>query len=149
MSQILDETAEFDVLTLPPPAMPRRPGVVVAARTPLMRIYLKVCLEQAGFDVWAVASGVEVFETCLHHQEVDVLLVEADLPGLPPPVFYDRFRGFFPGLSCCFFAAAPGGHNTDEVRVMGATVISGRLPWSRSPTSCGRRSSRSSRSSSR
>jgi len=89
-----------------------------------MRISLNAFLEQAGFNVWVVGSGREVFEVYLDHQkEVDILMLEADLPDLSAPEFYERFRRVFPAVPCCFFAAAPGGHNTSEVRTMGAAVV--------------------------
>lgn len=102
----------------------RRPGVVVAARTPLMRFHLATYLEVVGFEVWAVGSGVEVLDAAVQHRgKVDVLFVEADLPDLPAPALYDRLQTHLPAVPCCFFAPSAEGRFVADVRAMGATVV--------------------------
>jgi CheY-like chemotaxis protein len=89
-----------------------------------MRLSLTACLEEAGFEVWAATSGIEMIDTYLRHRDsVDVLFIEADLPDLPAPALYDRLRNHLPEVPCCFFSPATAGPNTTEVRAKGATVV--------------------------
>jgi CheY-like chemotaxis protein len=107
----------------------RRPGVILAAKTPLTRVNLSTCLQEAGFDVWAVESGVELFITCIRHREnVDILFVEADLPDLPAPALLDRLQKHLPDIPCCFFTRTAESHLVAEVRDKGGTVVIWPVP---------------------
>jgi DNA-binding NarL/FixJ family response regulator len=98
----------------------------------LTRISLTTLLEQGGFEVWAAASGRDAIATYLGHAgAVDVLLVEDDMPDLPAPAFYARFRGEFPSVPCCFFSPHGGGGYADEASKMGATVVHWPTPLAR------------------
>jgi DNA-binding NarL/FixJ family response regulator len=111
---------------------PRRPGVFVAGQTPLTRINLARLLERDGFEVWAATSGSDAIQTYfVHAGEVDLLLVQDDLPDLPAPAFYARLQSEFPGVPCCFFSLHAGGAEAEAARRLGATVV----PW---PTSVAR-----------
>jgi len=130
MLQLQDEWVGADVLP-DSQAGPnsRRPGVVVAAQTPLMRVLLSACLEATGFEVWVAGSGVELLEMYLRHRgEVDVLLAEAELPDLPGPALYDRLQTHLPGIPCCFFSPTPAGRHAAEVRAKGASLVLWPMP---------------------
>jgi hypothetical protein len=128
MTSVLDRLTELGLG--PIPRRTRRPGVVVAALTPLLRLSLASDLERAGFAVWAVGSGAAAVAACSDHRgEVDVLLAEADLPDLPSWALYASTRERFPDLSCYFLARRPEAAAT--ARAMGAVVVAWPTPLGR------------------
>lgn len=133
VSQMCDETIGRAVAPyIPSGSGLRRPGVVVAARTALMRVTLTACLEEAGFRVWAAESGVELLVTFLRHRDrVDVLFVEAELPDLPAPALYDRLQIHLPAVPCCFFSPSRESPAVEDARVRGATVVTWPVPEDR------------------
>jgi CheY-like chemotaxis protein len=120
--------------TLAPPARanysppPRRPGVLAAIADGEERIALGLRLEGAGFAVWTAADGLRAFDTFLRHTgEIDVLLLDAELPDLSAPEFLRRLRANFPGIPCALLAREPDEPTVREVRRMGAAVIAGAV----------------------
>ncbi|MDB5308087.1 MAG: hypothetical protein JWO38_2289 [Gemmataceae bacterium] len=86
-----------------PPTETARPGVLVVSSDPARRAELAAVLTTGGAEVWQAESGLEGLSTFLGHTgDLDVILLDADLPDLPGPAFLRRLRTHFPGMPCVF-----------------------------------------------
>jgi DNA-binding response OmpR family regulator len=81
----------------------RRRGILVVDEDPLLGEVLCHGLPAYGFSVWytdAPAEAVSLFR--LHHQEIDLVLMDSGLLGDEGDRALDALREMAPGLRVCF-----------------------------------------------
>ncbi|MBA4192121.1 MAG: hypothetical protein C0467_29440 [Planctomycetaceae bacterium] len=99
-------------------------GVLVACEDLDTRLDVAHHLEGLGYDVWTAASGSDAYEVGITHPVgIDILVCDADLPGLPAPELYKRLKGRLPGLRCCVLATVTHRGHAAEAAELGAVVL--------------------------
>lgn len=103
----------------------RRPGVLVVDNEPLVRDMLDKGLRREGFWVWAAGDAQEALELYQRHRhEIDLVLLEVQLPGLDGPQTRAALRQLNPEISCCFMTTGNIGNYTEEELVgLDVTVL--------------------------
>jgi CheY-like chemotaxis protein len=102
-----------------------RPGILVIDDAATIRALLCQFLERAGFRVWTAGEGpdaVDLYEQ--HHNEIDVVLLEADLGLCPNSLeILEQLRRINPTLRCCFMNSNPWLYDEADLLARGAEWV--------------------------
>jgi CheY-like chemotaxis protein len=88
---------------------PPKYGVLVVDDEAYVRGVLDVGLRREGVAVWLAAdgrAGLDLYRQ--HSQEIDVVLLDVQMPGLDGPQTIAALRELDPGLPCCFMSGNLG-----------------------------------------
>src|SRR5262249_59047688 len=78
---------------------PDRPGILVVDDDETVRDVVNAWMRQDGFAVWLVASGREALDLYRRHREdIDVVLLDVQMPGLDGPQTLAAHRDLNPQL---------------------------------------------------
>lgn len=102
----------------------RRPGILIADDTGLILTLLKFELVPLGFDVWLAVDGddaVEIFRR--HADEIDVTLLDVQMPGLDGPQTLRALRRLDPAAVVCFMTGRFSAHSDQELLALGAAHV--------------------------
>jgi CheY-like chemotaxis protein len=92
----------------------RNPRILVVDLDPFSRTMLLAWLQQRGFVVCQARNGREALEVYQAHAgEIDLVLLEASMPGLDGLKTLEALRRLDPQLRCCFMVDHAN-HRTDE-----------------------------------
>lgn len=101
-----------------------KPGVLVVDDEHMVRVMLQLGLERNGFDVWLAANGREAIELYrAHREDIAVVLLDVQMPGLDGPHTLDALRELDPKVLACFMSGATGAYTPEELRQQGAACI--------------------------
>jgi two-component system, OmpR family, response regulator MprA len=101
--------------TIPPNGGQRR-GILVVDDEPAIRDSLQTLLQHEGFRVWTASCSEEAFDQCCDHgEEVAVVLLDVQMPGLEGPRTLEGIRQFDADIPVCFIAADPGDHELGDL----------------------------------
>lgn len=94
----------------------KEPGVLVVDDERLMRIMVKLGLKRHGFEVFLASDGEDAIKTYRAHQgEIDVALLDVEMPGLDGPETFERLRHLNSGVPVCFMSGDPGVWGANKV----------------------------------
>ncbi len=103
--------------------IPRR-GILVVSDEPAVRDVLERHLQSAGFRVWTAGSGEEALDHCCDHgEEIAVILLNVQMPGLDGSQTLEGIRELDPSLPVCFMTGDPGDHEPGDLLQQGARHV--------------------------
>jgi CheY-like chemotaxis protein len=106
---------------------PRLPGILVADDMGLLLVLLKQELEPRGIAVWLAARGRDAVQQYAEHgSEIDLVLLDAELPELDGPGTLALLRRLDPGVRCCFLAGNADGYTEQDLYALGAECVFAR-----------------------
>jgi DNA-binding response OmpR family regulator len=115
----MEETVPFSTTTPAP-----RVGVLVADDEPSIRSLLSVALRAAGFTIRVAANGQEAIDLFRQHaNEIQLVLLDVQMPELDGVQTLSALRKLRPGLLCCFMSGNPGGYMVQDLLDMGAAHV--------------------------
>jgi CheY-like chemotaxis protein len=88
------------------------------------RIALTCCLRDDGHPVWFAEHGgraVELYR--LLHHEIDLIILDAQLPGLDGPATLSALREIDPAVRCCLMTRAFTGCSREQLLAAGACLV--------------------------
>jgi CheY-like chemotaxis protein len=113
---------------LPVPVTPlapaRRPGILVVDDDVGIRALLSDVLWQEGFIVWLAGNGLQALELYQElRAEIDVVLLDIQMPHMDGPQTLTAMRRLCPGICCCFMTADGGFYTERDLFARGAVHI--------------------------
>ena len=107
--------------SLPPPGPA---AVLVADDSDSVRAMLGVALCDKGLTPYLAATGHEAVEQFLRHQdEVGVVLLDVNMPGLDGPGALAQIRDADPAVPCCFMTSNPEPYDAEDLLALGAVCV--------------------------
>lgn len=104
-----------------------RRGILIVDDEFAIRDFLQALLQRHGYCVWTAASGDEALDSCCDHgEEIDIVLLDVQMPGMNGPQTLDGIRQFDPELPVCFMTGDLGGYNSGELLALGARFVFGK-----------------------
>ncbi|HWG43864.1 MAG TPA: response regulator [Gemmataceae bacterium] len=101
-----------------------RPGVLVVEDESQVRAMLGVALHQHGFTTWLASNGREAVERYQqHHEQIGVVLLDVQMPGLDGPWTLVALHRINPQVRCCFMSGNTGEYDAEMLLGMGATAV--------------------------
>jgi len=98
--------------------------VLVADDEPAILRMLEVGLALDGFTVWAAASGQEALDLFRQHaSDIQVVLLDVQMPGLDGPQTLLALRSLRPELPCCFMSGGTGAYSEQDLLDAGAARV--------------------------
>jgi CheY-like chemotaxis protein len=105
-------------------ASPRTFGVLVADDEACIRGVMNVAMRQQGFAVWLAANGQEAIDLYrLHHETIDVILLDVLMPGLDGPRTLAALQALNPWIRCCFMSGDLGSYTAETLENLGAAAL--------------------------
>jgi CheY-like chemotaxis protein len=102
----------------------RKPTVLVAEDEPAVLRMLEVALQHYGFAVLAARGGRQAVELYQKHiWEVDILLLDVQMPGLDGPGALAAIRGLAPSVPCVFMSGNTGRYTAEQLFALGASRV--------------------------
>ena len=99
----------------------QRRGVLVVDDEPALREILQIFLQRQGFRVWTAANGDEALDHCCDHgDEIAVILLDVQMPGLDGPHTLDGIRELDIDIPVCFMTGSPGDYEPSDLLRLGA-----------------------------
>jgi CheY-like chemotaxis protein len=85
---------------------------------------LKFELESRGFVAWLAVDGDDAIDLYrLHRDEIDLVLLDVQLPGLDGPHTLEVLRRLNPHVVVCFMAGNDSEYSQDELFAQGAVCV--------------------------
>jgi CheY-like chemotaxis protein len=86
-------------------AIARKPGILIADDMALILTMLKFELEFRGFNVWLAVDGDDALDLYrMHRDEIDLVLLDVQMPGLDGPHTLEALRLLNPDVVACFMS---------------------------------------------
>jgi CheY-like chemotaxis protein len=107
-----------------PRTSPRHPGILVVDVDLGVRVLLNAVLAQQGFVAYWAADGFHAIE--LYQKlcpDIDIVLLEVEVPGLDGPQVLDALREFNPDVCCCCMTAGSEKYTEEELLQRGARHV--------------------------
>jgi CheY-like chemotaxis protein len=99
-------------------------GVLVVDDEQLVRIMVQLGLERIGLDVWLATDGREAIDLYrAHREDIAVVLLDVQMPGLDGPQTLDALRALNPAVLACFMSGDLGDYTVEELVQRGATYV--------------------------
>jgi DNA-binding response OmpR family regulator len=90
----------------------------------LVRSMVQMGLERNGFDVWPAGSGQEAIRLYRRHRDrIDVVLLDAEMPGQDGPAILDALRKLDSKVVACFMSGNFGAYTAEELGRRGAACV--------------------------
>jgi CheY-like chemotaxis protein len=106
------------------PAGSRRAGILVADDMAAILTLLKFELEAVGFNVWLAVDGDDALDLYRRHRrEIDLVLLDVNMPGLDGPHTLEVLRRLSPNLVACFMSGDTGQYTEQDLLDLGAALI--------------------------
>jgi CheY-like chemotaxis protein len=103
---------------------PRQPGVLIADDMGLILTLLKFALEKDGFAVWLAVDGDDALDLYRRHRtEIDLVLLDVQMPGLDGPRTLDALRRFDPDVLACFMTGDADPYTRSDLLARGAARV--------------------------
>ena len=95
----------------------QRRGILVVDDEPAAPGYLaKTSAKTQGFHVWTAANGEEALGHCCDHSdEIAVILLDVQMPGLDGPETFDGIRQLDVDIPVCFMTADSGDYEPSDL----------------------------------
>jgi CheY-like chemotaxis protein len=106
------------------PAGARRPVVLVADDEEGVRGVVELTLRREGFEVLLAAGGQQAVE--LYRQrgaDVDLVLLDVQMPGLDGPWTLIALQTVNPAVRCCFMSGSTGDYDAEVLQAIGAVRV--------------------------
>lgn len=98
-----------------------KPGVLVVDDDHLVRCVLQLGLQRNGFEVWLASNGRKAIDLYREHREdIDVVLLDVQMPGLDGPQTLDNLCQMNPEVLACFIGDNLGAYEPEELLMYGA-----------------------------
>jgi CheY-like chemotaxis protein len=105
-------------------ASPRNPGILIADDMGLMLTLLKLELEPRGFNVWLAVDGDDALDLYRRHRsQIDVVLLDVQMPGLDGPHTLAALQRFNPDVVACFMTENPSIYTEEDLLECGAACV--------------------------
>jgi CheY-like chemotaxis protein len=102
-------------------AVARNPGILIADDMALILTLLKFELESRGFNVWLAVDGDDALDLYRRHRdEIDLVLLDVEMPGLDGPHTLEALRRLNPEVVACFMSGNAGTYTEEELLDRGA-----------------------------
>jgi DNA-binding NtrC family response regulator len=89
-----------------------------------VRTLISVVLQERGIKVWTAPDGDKALNAYRWHRaEIDLVLLDVQMPGLDGPHTLFALRQFAPDIVACFMTGDPGIHSEAELTELGAVHI--------------------------
>jgi DNA-binding response OmpR family regulator len=99
----------------------QRRGILVVDDEPALRDVLQAHLQHLGFQVWTAANGEEALDHCCDHSnEIALILLDVQMPGLDGPQTFDGIRELAVDIPVCYMTDDPGDPNPSALVRQGA-----------------------------
>jgi CheY-like chemotaxis protein len=105
-------------------AIARKPGILIADDMALILTLLKFELESRGFAVWLAVDGDDALDLYRRHRdEIDLVLLDVQMPGLDGPHTLEALQHFNPEVVACFMSGYFGIYSEEELLDRGAARL--------------------------
>jgi CheY-like chemotaxis protein len=105
-------------------AIPRNLGILVVDDMGLILSMLKVALQSRGFNVWLAENGDDAIPLYrLNREEIDLVLLDVQMPGLDGPHTLDALRRLDPDVLACFMTGNSGDYSRDDLLECGVARV--------------------------
>jgi CheY-like chemotaxis protein len=105
-------------------AAARCPGILVLDDQEFVRSLLSTGLRGSGFTVWLAASGREAIKLYREHRaDIDLVLLDVQMPDLDGPETLAALRAFDPQVKCCFLTGDMGSYSERQLFRLGARRV--------------------------
>jgi anti-anti-sigma factor len=85
---------------------------------------LEAFLRFKGFKVWLADHGHQAIELYQRHQEeIDVVLLDVQMPGMDGPHTLTALQKLCPTIRCCFMTGNPGAYTEEALLQLGAARV--------------------------
>lgn len=102
----------------------RPPTVLVVDDDDVLRLVLTRDLRRRGFDVYSTGSGAEAVEMyCRSTRQIDIVLMDVNMPGTSGPEALAGMRAAVPGVRCCFMTADARPETRSALRKAGGREV--------------------------
>jgi CheY-like chemotaxis protein len=102
----------------------RNPGILVADGMASILTLLKMELESCGFATWLAVDGDDALELYQRHRgEIDVVLLDVQMPGLDGPRTLEALQRLNPFVSACFMSGDFGLYSENDLLNRGAACV--------------------------
>jgi CheY-like chemotaxis protein len=102
----------------------RNPGILVVDDMGLILTLLKFELEPRGFTVWLAVDGDDALDLYRRNRaEIDLVLLDVQMPGLDGPHTLAILQKFDPDVLACFMTADSGTYTEEELLERGAARV--------------------------
>jgi CheY-like chemotaxis protein len=102
----------------------RRPGILIADDAALILTLLKFELEARGFSVWLAVDGDDALDLYQRHlSEIDLLLLDVQMPGLDGPQTLAALKQLNPDVLACFMTGGSDHYSDDTLRQCGVACV--------------------------
>jgi CheY-like chemotaxis protein len=96
-------------------------GLLIVDDCELMRLVIRRALEQAGYRVWAAATGEEAIDLYWQHwSRIAAVLLDVQMPGLDGPQTLDALLELDPEVRACFVSGDTGDYTPADLIRRGA-----------------------------
>jgi len=100
------------------------PGILIVDDQALILTMLKLELEPRGFEVWLAVDGDDGLDLYRrHHSEIDVILLDVEMPGMNGPQTLAAMQKINPKVQVCFMTAGSSSISETELMNRGATCV--------------------------
>ena len=105
-------------------AISRGPGILIADDMGPMLTLLKLELEPRGFSVWLAVDGDDALDLYRrHHAEIDLVLLDVQMPGLDGPRTLAALQRLDPNVLACFMTGNSGAYTQEDLLERGAICV--------------------------
>jgi two-component system, OmpR family, response regulator len=105
-------------------AVARKPGILIADDMGLILTLLKFELEPRGFNVWLAVDSSDAIDLYRrHHDQIDLVLLDVQMPGLDGPHTLAHLQRIDRDVAVCFMTGNPGIYTEDELINRGAIRV--------------------------
>jgi DNA-binding response OmpR family regulator len=102
----------------------RKPGILIADDKGLILTMLKLELEPRGFNVWLAVDGDDAIALYRRNcEEIDLVLIDVQMPGLDGPQTLVALQRFDPNVLVCFMTGNPGRYTKEDLLDLGAAHV--------------------------
>lgn len=100
------------------------PEVLVVDDSRAVRLFLTALLPRFGFRVRAAADGQDALRVYRRHgADIDLVLMDVQMPGLDGPQTLAALRALNPSVRCCLMSADPGDYSPEQLLALGAMAF--------------------------
>jgi CheY-like chemotaxis protein len=105
-------------------AIARNPGILIADDMALIVTLLRFELEPRGFTVWLAVDGDDAIDLYrLHHDEIDLVLLDVQMPRFDGPHTLAALRQLNPEVVACFMTGSAGSYTEEDLLDRGAARV--------------------------
>jgi DNA-binding NtrC family response regulator len=86
-------------------------NILIADRNPHVREFLKREMMATGYRVWLAENGKEVLKWAYHHEPLDLLILDPDLPDTDETFLFEKLEDRIPVLPVVIHSFLPDDAN--------------------------------------